>query len=425
MTFLLSLIHNATTLLFGVFVSAFFLGVKKTRHNIFILSVFFWTVATVYFGCFLLAGEKATIHIYPLLVHIPLILFLVLYYRYHLINAAVSVFSVYLCCQISNWAGLVVLDVTGTMQWYYIVRIMVTCVMFYILGFRVCRTMEVILNKDTREVFAIGSLPLVYYIFDYGSTKFSDVLYSGDKAVAEFMGFAFCLSYLIFVLFYVREYEKKMELRQYSNLMELQLQSVHKEIEYVEKSKRKLSIMRHDMRHQLHIIQVFLQEGHIAQAMDYIKEIDGTYEEMSVARYCKNELLNSVIAIYEGRFADRGFTLRCNIVTEEQLPCSDTALCMILSNALENAMHALEESDKTDRWVSLKIAMKGQHLLLELRNPVEKIPQFVDGIPVSAKEGHGIGVKSIIYYVERMKGQYQFIVSEHVFILRVIIGGKW
>ena len=81
MIFLLSLIHNTTTLLFGVFVSAFFLGVKKTRHNIFILSVFFWTVAIVYFGCFLLAGEKATIHIYPLLVHIPLILFLVLYYR--------------------------------------------------------------------------------------------------------------------------------------------------------------------------------------------------------------------------------------------------------------------------------------------------------------------------------------------------------
>ena len=139
--------------------------------------------------------------------------------------------------------------------------------------------MEVLLSKDSREVFLIGLLPFVYYVFDYVSTKFSDILYSGNKAVTEFMSFAFCLSYLIFLLFYIREYERKLEIRQYSDLMELQLESIHKEIEHVNDSKKKLTIMKHDMRHHLHIIHTFLQENRIDRALDYIKEADLEYED--------------------------------------------------------------------------------------------------------------------------------------------------
>ena len=59
--------------------------------------------------------------------------------------------------------------------------------------------------------------------------------------------------------------------------------------------------------------------------------------------------------------------------------------------------------------------------MLQVENPVAKMPEFVDGIPVSAKEGHGIGVKSIIYYVEQLNGQCQFSVSDQLFILKIFI----
>ena len=52
--------------------------------------------------------------------------------------------------------------------------------------------------KTNRELLLIGSLPLIYYIFDYATTKFSSLLYTGNRAVPEFLGFAICLSYLIF-----------------------------------------------------------------------------------------------------------------------------------------------------------------------------------------------------------------------------------
>ena len=58
---------------------------------------------------------------------------------------------------------------------------------------------------------------------------------------------------------------------------------------------------------------------------------------------------------------------------------------------------------------------------MKLENPVEKIPEFVDGVPVSNRNGHGIGVKSIIYYVDQLNGQCHFSITDHCFVLRIII----
>ena len=60
-----------------------------------------------------LFGETLANMSYPLIVHFPLVLFLSVHYKYPLISSAVSVFSAYLCCQISNWTGLFALAITG------------------------------------------------------------------------------------------------------------------------------------------------------------------------------------------------------------------------------------------------------------------------------------------------------------------------
>ena len=72
----LSLIHNAFTLLFGVYVSAAFLGVKMNRKNVFILLLFSIIVGGVYLGSYLWLGTSGTEKIYPFIIHLPLMLFL-------------------------------------------------------------------------------------------------------------------------------------------------------------------------------------------------------------------------------------------------------------------------------------------------------------------------------------------------------------
>ena len=258
--------------------------------------------------------------------------------------------------------------ITGLQWCYYSVRILTTTLTFVLLYRYVFRSTKTIFTKNARELSIIGFLPFVYYVFDYASTKFSTLLYSGNKAVVEFMGFAFCIAYLVFL-----------------------------------------------------IILTQLQNGHPDKAQEYIHEINSAYDDTIIAAYSGNEMLNSVLSIYHSRFTDRGLSLICNVSTGKELPCSDLSLCTILSNALENSMHALEQLDSPSKWARLTLSQKKNNILFQLENPVEKIPAFVDGVPVSTRNGHGIGVRSIIYYVEQLHGQCHFSIVDHCFVLRIII----
>lgn len=418
---ILSITHNLTTALFGIYLSAFFLGVKRNFKNILTLFLLSGFELSLYYTVTALFGESVASRLYALIVHLPLILFLVLRYKYSVVSSCISVFTAYLCCQISNWVGLFMLTITDSPQCYYISRILTTCLVFFLLCKFVCRTTETIFAKSTRELCIIGFLPTVYYVSDYAFTKLSNLFYSGNKAIVEFMGFALCISYLTFLFIYFREYENKQEISQYSELMEIQLLSIQNEIEQVKSSKHRLAILRHDMRHHLDIILTHLQNEQAAQAVDYIKEISNAYDDTVITTYCKNETINSIISIYQTRANNKEITLNCDVSVDETLPCPDIAICTILSNALENAMHALEDIDTSQKWVHLMISQKQNHLLLQIENPVLKAPQFVDGIPTSGKKGHGIGIKSIIYYVEQLNGQYHFSVSNQSFILKIII----
>lgn len=383
---ILTFTHNLTTLLFGIFISAFFLGVRQNTKNVFTLFLLFCIEGILYITSFLLFGVTVTDRLYAVIVHFPLILFLNMYYKYPVTSCCISVFSAYLCCQLSNWIGLLFLTVTNTLWCYYASRILTTILSFFLLCRHVCYTTKTIFAKDKKELLIIGFLPTVYYISDYTFTKLSTLLYSGNKLVVEFMGFAFCITYLIFLFVYFREHENKQEIKRYSDLMEIQLFSIQKEIEQIQASKQKLTILRHDMHHHLNMILTQLQNNNTKMAADYIKSISNTYEDTIIINYCKNETLNSVISIYQTLLSDRNITLNCNISVGKSLPCPDIAICTILSNALENSMHALEEMELAEKWTSLTISIKknifffkskirfckSQSLLMAFRSPPEK-----------------------------------------------------
>ena len=100
---ILSAVHGVTTMLFGIYCSAFFLGIKPIRKNILTMFLLFSGQGLLYVIDLALFGETLANMSYPLIVHFPLVLFLSVHYKYPLISSAVSVFS----------AGLFALAITG------------------------------------------------------------------------------------------------------------------------------------------------------------------------------------------------------------------------------------------------------------------------------------------------------------------------
>jgi len=418
---ILTYTHNITTMLFGIFLSAFFLGVKKDKKNVWKLLLLAVISGGLYMVCVSLLGPEMVDQIYPLIVHVPLLLMLVLYYKFRPLPSLISIFTAYLCCQCSNWIGLFVLSITGKEWCYYACRIVVTLVVFWVLCHYVCQTTTMLFAKTDRELLIIGSLPLVYYIFDYATTKFSNLLYTGNRAVPEFLGFAICLSYLFFLLIYFREYEMKSKAEQYNELIRMQMNSFQAEMDNTRKSEKKMSILRHDTRHHMAVLRTLIQQEDCEKALEYLNEVSQTYDDTVIKTYCKNEMVNSVLSIYNTRFEEQRIRWEVQVSIGEKLPCSEMMFCAILSNVLENALHAVQELPQKKRLIQLSLSEKSGHLLLMAKNTVRNAPVFNDGVPVTERSGHGLGAKSIVYYVEKLNGQYQFFMENGDFVVRIIL----
>ena len=417
----LTLTHHITTMLFGIFLSAFFLGVKQERKNVLLLLSVGLICLLLYIPCILLLGETYTDPIYPLLVHLPLLLVLVFHYKFRWLPALISILTAYLCCQFSNWIGILFLSLSGSEVLYYLIRILVTLSVFFFLSRNLCQTTALLFSKSNRELCILGAMPLVYYLFDYATTKFSTLLYSGSKVIVEFLAFSMCLSYVVFLLVYFREYEMKHRAEQYGELMDMQLDSLRTEIDQTRVSEHRLAILRHDMRHHLAAIETFIRQQKTDRALEYIQEINRHYDDTVIRSFCKNELLNSVLSIYSTRFSEKGISFDSQIQVSESLPCPELTCCAILSNILENAMHAVEKLPEERRQISLNIFEKSGHLLMLGKNSTDVPPVFSDDVPVTKKSDHGIGVQSIIYYVEKEQGQYQFYMEGRDFVVRIIL----
>lgn len=417
----LSFLHNATTLLFGVYISAAFLGVKMKRKNVLTLLVFSLSVGVVYVLSYIFFGEHVTKEIYPLIVHLPLTLFLAVYYKFNAALSALSVLIAYLCCQISNWMGLAAKDFTGSEIVYYSTRIVTTVAVFIVLIKFVSTATSQLLQKNTQSILILGFLPFVYYLYDYIAGVYTGLLYSGLAVVTEFMGFVLCISYIIFLFIYFKQYEAGKEVEQRNQLLKMQYAQSKKEIEAIRRSKRDVSILRHDMRHFLLNIAAFIENDEKDKALSYINEIIDATDKTAMQQYCQNEIVNMILSLHENQIRTHKIDFRYTIRIPEKLPFSDVDISAILSNSLENAIQAVSVLPEADRMIILNMYMNDTKLLISVKNNFSGAVTFRDGLPLSKEVGHGFGTQSIRYITEKLKGNCQFSIIDNQFTLQVIL----
>lgn len=417
----ISLLHHATTLLFGVYLSAAFLGIRMTRRTVGTLFGFSSSVGVVYILTYVCFGETVTEQIYPLVIHLPLILFLTRFYKCRSALCSLAVAMAYLCCQISKWVGIAAANLTHQKWVYYSVRIVVTVVVFIFLLRYIFGAVTLLVQKSLKTILIFGFMPFVYYLFDYATSVYTALLYSGRESVAEFPGFILSIAYLLFLLLYFRQYEQRQEAERRNQVMEMRQRQSQKEIEAIRASEYAVRMLRHDMRHFLSSVVTFLQNGETERAQEYICEIIEAVDKTAVQKYCGNEIVNMILSSQERKIRTNEIDFRYSVEIPEKLPFSDVDLTVILLNGLENAIQAVLLLEPQQRFIKLDLHMDDYKLLLSIKNPFAVCPSFRDGLPRAKENGHGFGTQSICYVVEKLNGHCRFSVVDNLFVLQVIL----
>lgn len=278
-----------------------------------------------------------------------------------------------------------------------------------------------VMTYSERSLFLFGSLPLVYYVFDYATVIYSNALYAGIPALTEFFPTALILFYVAFLAAHHAQTQQRTRAELQNSVLELQLKQSGIEMETLRRAEKQTAVYQHDMRHHLTAIAVFLSAGHCQQAQDYIKAVQADVEAITPKRFCENELVNLLCSSFSNKAAQKGIRLTAKVKLPQKLSVSDTEFCSVLSNGLENAFYAVSQLDASLKWTELYCGIQANKLLIEIKNPYAGKITMKDSLPVSQRYGHGYGCLSIRSIAQRHGGLCTFESEDGVFVLRVML----
>ena len=173
------------------------------------------------------------------------------------------------------------------------------------------------------------------------------------------------------------------------------------------------------MRHHFTYLQALAGTENLDKIQEYIQTAQSDLDAITPKRFCSNELINLLLSAYDTKAESEGISLLVQASIPAELPLSDTKLCAILSNALENALHASIETE--EKFIQVQLAERNQTLLIQISNPFIGTVAFENGLPVSTQAGHGFGTKNIAAIADSYHGQFQFFAKDEIFTLRVLL----
>ena len=418
---LFNVFNYSLVLLYGLFLSTNIAGGwENTRQKRLILAMY-PLMLVVQGACWLMLDIQTVRQLYPLMVHLPLNLILVFALKKRAGVAFISVCTAYLCCQLPRWVRLAVTALTGSAMIGEVSYTLAIGPIYYVLHRCFVRIAYNAITYSTQNMVLFGSLPIFYYLFDYATVIYSDVMYAGIPVLIEFFPTASILFYVAFLSAYHFQVQQRTQAELQHSMVEAELKQSAAEIESMRLVETQTAIYRHDMRHHLNVIDGFLAAGKPRQAKEYIQSVQADVETITRKRFCENEIVNLLCASFAGKAKRQGIGLKVDAKLPKQLPVNDTELCSLLSNGLENSLNAVANMEPPDKWVEFYCGVQFHQLLIEIKNPCAGEVVLRDGLPVSKREGHGYGCRSISAIAEHNRGLSSFQAQNGIFTLRVVL----
>ena len=273
---------------------------------------------------------------------------------------------------------------------------------------------------DNRLFLLFSLVPLVYYIYVFAAINMdvTNLPVTVGYVVRFFPTIEVFLFYFLFPYIY-KSLREKQEAKAEQDALLQKLASTENQIELLNESNLKMAVYRHDVRHQLILLDGLLSSGNIEQAQEFVKTAMADLDALAPKKFCENETVNLLCSSYDSKARRLGVRLAITAILPKTLPLSDTELCSVVSNGLENALRAAAQPELFDKWVEFYCETKQNKLLIQIKNPYAGQITMQDGLPVSAKRGHGYGCRSIQAIAQRNGGLCSFKAENGLFTLRM------
>lgn len=274
-------------------------------------------------------------------------------------------------------------------------------------------------NMAKRFIFPIGQLAL-FTLLELANYYFLRL----DVQFSSFFQIGVLVFILIVSLLCGHFIRNTLDLRSKNRQLAYELSLSDKQLEAQKTRYALLSEMasalrkqRHDLRHQLAVIQSFNNNGERDKLDAYLQELLANVPSNEVQQLCDNQVVNAVAYYYYDLAKKQGITdisIQLSIpVDTGQILASD--LCVVVGNLLENAIAACAPLPEGQASIRMRSRQRFDILALTLDNSFASVEPAGDGFFRSTKPGGGTGLTSIRSIAEKYQGGAQFEVKDGLF----------
>lgn len=357
---------------------------------------------------------------YPLIVHLPTLFIFMYLSRF----SPVKVIFIQLTFIAITTSFSLIAIVISSLWNYDRMLIDLICYALYLptglLFYRFVRPTFLYMLRTTNKGWAwFCIIPFSFTVITYSIGK-----YNVNTVISEIMVlyaiaiFILTLSAYALILRSFRQTREQFQLQNEQSILHLQVNAARANIEALRDSQAHAAIYRHDMRHHLNLISAYLVEKDYESAKRYITEINAHINDNVAEQFCENYAVNLIINAYASHARQEGIRFEAKLMLPKVTSVSDMDLCVLFSNALENALHACRNIPYTsERFIRIESRNKGAAYFLQIVNSCYGDVSFSEGLPLSNQKDHGLGTRSIAAIIEKYQGFYSFSLDDSQFRL--------
>ena len=220
------------------------------------------------------------------------------------------------------------------------------------------------------------------------------------------------LASLFCILF---SYKKLQQSFRFSTEISLMEQQEHSLNQYVEEAKTRYDetkSFRHDIRNHIAVVKKLLQNGKLEEAITYVEDLDDMAEKMSFPCSTNNPVVDILVGNKLGIAKSMGIDVDCSLPLPYPCGIRDIDICIVLSNALDNAIHAVKNlGTGIEKYIRVSGRIQGDFLMMEIQNSFH-------GKSVFKK---GTGLSNVKKVAEKYGGAMSIETQENVFVLHVLL----
>lgn len=205
-----------------------------------------------------------------------------------------------------------------------------------------------------------------------------------------------------------------------NSILEKQIENQIEHYNQAEILNSDLRRFKHDYTNHILCLKAMIKSNHSHEALEYIERINTEISLSTKTFNTGHKIADAILNEKHRKHSDISINFDGNI----PYFIDNVDLCIVLGNAVDNAVEACEKLNDTDKIIDVTANFQQSHFVLIIKNPVSKDYTINGSFPETTKQDHlkhGFGLSNIKRIVDKYEGDMSVEADNGIFTLYLAI----